>query len=405
MLHLNKNKPTPNQEVIAKIVALFTQVTDRSTALQAAKHASALMTESGYLCTMPFALEALAAYQGARNWDTLSAQLPKGAKTQNHVSTTSEKNSMLSTTDTKESRSLQIMNWLAEGDTGISSEVLAMTSIGLKSQKCNYRAPADDSDCSRCEHLAKACPFVVEALPELIEQNPKWSRWADRIRQAATPVSVDAVHTNNRFKVGQSAFLRHAMMHCDITAMPHYNTTIPAHTKVAIKRVPGVGETGQTDDYLVTLSNFGIWGGAKVPDIHLVLKENQLLTRKDLDIQRIHNFANGYAQDLFYNLYNWVTGFDFNEGYTSARKGSSPNEQVIYFYKDGDGSIELSQTIVADQDGGYTILTPQDNLPKDWNNPSLPSVKVKAGTSPQDAACQVMEMFSENLKQIHPRTH
>jgi hypothetical protein len=77
MRRLNQNKLTPQQDVIAKIVALFTPVVNHPTALQAAKQVSAILTESGSPCTVPLALEALASYKGARNWDALVAKLPR----------------------------------------------------------------------------------------------------------------------------------------------------------------------------------------------------------------------------------------------------------------------------------------------------------------------------------------
>ena len=84
-----------------------------------------------------------------------------------------------------ESRATAILRWLANGDSGISSEVLAVTAVGITHDKWGSRAPGDEGDCGRCERLAEACPFVVEALPILATRNPNWIRWADRIRAAA----------------------------------------------------------------------------------------------------------------------------------------------------------------------------------------------------------------------------
>jgi hypothetical protein len=211
--------------------------------------------------------------------------------------------------------------------------------------------------------------------------------------QENTIMSTDAIQTNNRFKVGQSAFLREAVI--------YQGVIIASETKVTIDRVPNYNDDGRkgigTYCYLVSMSHQG-------QNIELNLQEPELLTSQDLEVRHvhgdennIHNFANEYSQDLFYVLDKWVDGFDYDAGYANARNGSLPNEQVVNFYNANDEYVELSQTIVADQDGGYTILTPPESLPKNWNSPSLPPVKVEAGTLPQDAARQVMDMFSEHL--------
>lgn len=82
-------------------------------------------------------------------------------------------------------RERAILEWFAMNDCGISSEVLALASVGISSRRWGDRAPADMADSGRCERLATRCPFVVEALPRLIERNPEWARWAGRIRAAA----------------------------------------------------------------------------------------------------------------------------------------------------------------------------------------------------------------------------
>lgn len=82
-------------------------------------------------------------------------------------------------------RARAILEWLAAGDTGVSSEVLALASVGIKIARWGALAPADAEDSARCKRLAKRCPFVVEALPNLIAENPEWKRWAGRILKAA----------------------------------------------------------------------------------------------------------------------------------------------------------------------------------------------------------------------------
>lgn len=87
---------------------------------------------------------------------------------------------------TNETKALAILAWIAEGKTGVSSNTLALASVGLERKgPFGSGPPRDASDCDRCEMLAKMCPFVVEALPGLIEREPMWARWADRIVEAA----------------------------------------------------------------------------------------------------------------------------------------------------------------------------------------------------------------------------
>lgn len=82
------------------------------------------------------------------------------------------------------SRERAILLWMAEGDTGTSSETLALASLGIARARGSW-APGDENDCGRCERLAARCPFVVEALPALLERDKRWGEWEARIRQAA----------------------------------------------------------------------------------------------------------------------------------------------------------------------------------------------------------------------------
>ena len=87
--------------------------------------------------------------------------------------------------DTQTTRERAILEWLASGDTGISSATLALASVGIENGRWGAWAPVDEGDSGRCEWLATRCPFVTEALPGLIARNPEWERWAPRIRKAA----------------------------------------------------------------------------------------------------------------------------------------------------------------------------------------------------------------------------
>ena len=87
---------------------------------------------------------------------------------------------------TTEVKALAILRWFAEGQTGTSSKTLALASVGMVPKgPFGAAAPLDEGDSGRCEMLARMCPFVIEALPALIEQDRRWARWAPRIMEAA----------------------------------------------------------------------------------------------------------------------------------------------------------------------------------------------------------------------------
>jgi hypothetical protein len=86
---------------------------------------------------------------------------------------------------------MQILLWLADGDTGVSSETLAFAAVGIM-RGGFFTEPGDTADCGRCERLVRRLPWVADALPELAKRNPRWNRWAPRIQQAATEATGDA---------------------------------------------------------------------------------------------------------------------------------------------------------------------------------------------------------------------
>jgi hypothetical protein len=96
---------------------------------------------------------------------------------------------------------MAVLRWMAMRDTGISSKVLALASLGITGADGNCE-PADEGDCGRCERLAHACPFVVDALPGLIARNPRWARWETRIRAAAARAGHASAETEAEFLRG-----------------------------------------------------------------------------------------------------------------------------------------------------------------------------------------------------------
>jgi len=74
---------------------------------------------------------------------------------------------------------MEVLNWLANGRTGISSETLAFwTAFGIKKDHRSH--PHDPSDFNRCLQLLVAVPALREYLPRMKEMSPEWSRLVDR---------------------------------------------------------------------------------------------------------------------------------------------------------------------------------------------------------------------------------
>lgn len=98
-------------------------------------------------------------------------------------------------------RAMAVLQWLGRGDSGASSKVLALASVGITGAYRNCE-PGDENDSRRCERLAYDCPFVVDALPGLIARNPGWKHWESRIREAAAKASKNSVESEVEFLSG-----------------------------------------------------------------------------------------------------------------------------------------------------------------------------------------------------------
>lgn len=75
----------------------------------------------------------------------------------------------------------EVLEWLANGDTGISSETMAFwLAFGIKKTKysrCHH--PYDIWDFERCETLLNAAPKLRELLPKMKELSEDWGRLVD----------------------------------------------------------------------------------------------------------------------------------------------------------------------------------------------------------------------------------
>lgn len=71
----------------------------------------------------------------------------------------------------------KIIEWLANGATGMSSETMAYTALGVKYKSACH--PYDPSDFNRCLLLLEAAPIVRVSFPEIRELSPEWAAIID----------------------------------------------------------------------------------------------------------------------------------------------------------------------------------------------------------------------------------
>ena len=74
----------------------------------------------------------------------------------------------------------KIIEWLVNGDTGISSELMAATACGIDRKKWGPRTPSDPSDFNRCLKLLKAVPEVKNHMPEIANLSETWAALIER---------------------------------------------------------------------------------------------------------------------------------------------------------------------------------------------------------------------------------
>lgn len=73
---------------------------------------------------------------------------------------------------------LEIIKWLANGKTGISSKAMAFTALGVKYKDARYY-PYDPADFNRCLLLLEVAPIVRESFPKIRELSPEWAAIID----------------------------------------------------------------------------------------------------------------------------------------------------------------------------------------------------------------------------------
>lgn len=70
----------------------------------------------------------------------------------------------------------EVLNWLATGNTGLSSETIAFAACGIDYPDSSY--PRDPADFKRCLDMLKACPSITD-LSCVPPSNKHWGRFVE----------------------------------------------------------------------------------------------------------------------------------------------------------------------------------------------------------------------------------
>ena len=78
----------------------------------------------------------------------------------------------------------KILEWLSNGETGVSSNTIAFKMVGLK-YKYGYIGshPGDPSDFKRCLKLINRIPEIRDRLSEMRDVSPEWSTLVDHWKE------------------------------------------------------------------------------------------------------------------------------------------------------------------------------------------------------------------------------
>jgi hypothetical protein len=72
--------------------------------------------------------------------------------------------------------SAQLIDWLANGERGISSNTMVQHLTGIKTLR-GFRGshPLDPDDMTRCRYLIEDVPEIAEAFPRMATCSPEWA--------------------------------------------------------------------------------------------------------------------------------------------------------------------------------------------------------------------------------------
>lgn len=89
-----------------------------------------------------------------------------------------------------------VLQWLADGDTGVSSESLAFEYLGtVRGGYSGIDAPHDPADLGRCLRLIKRVPEVRACVDSLAKKHSRWNKaapaWDDIAKCMEDEVGID----------------------------------------------------------------------------------------------------------------------------------------------------------------------------------------------------------------------
>lgn len=90
----------------------------------------------------------------------------------------------------------KIIEWLATGETGISSEAIAFQALGVSSEgRWGRTHPSDPADLRRCVLMLQRCPEAKPALSKLADKSAAWrglvKEWPALVRLLKKEIGED----------------------------------------------------------------------------------------------------------------------------------------------------------------------------------------------------------------------
>lgn len=102
--------------------------------------------------------------------------------------------------------------WLANGETGLSSEYMLFTILGVD---CEYNYPRDTGDFGRCVGLLMDVPWLREGLPLVAETGLEWEILVKNWSELEGSYIRELQHVENGPMVETSLLMRDIMKGVD----------------------------------------------------------------------------------------------------------------------------------------------------------------------------------------------
>ncbi len=88
-----------------------------------------------------------------------------------------------------------VLKWLANGDTGVSSETMAFRMLGIKRRRIDEYHPSDPDDLNRCIKFLHEVPGARRKLNMIRKVSPVWNaiidHWSDLEQMFIDEVGYD----------------------------------------------------------------------------------------------------------------------------------------------------------------------------------------------------------------------